>query len=190
MRSAFVIILLIFSLRSHGQANLKPIDSTQLLAGIRLAKGVESHFIGCYGSHSALHANVDSLINLIGRPAFESYFFDTSHILKYYAFLSILEVNEHLAFERLQQIIHDSSEIDYEFAGQNRGSEKFNALLAFHYYQFIKWKYYHGGHLAHDGKLYIFPRRGKKEWKAKKKLVNSLLGQNNVDTRLIQIYVQ
>ena len=131
MRSAFVIILLIFSLRSHGQANLKPIDSTQLLAGIRLAKGVESHFIGCYGSHSALHANVDSLINLIGRPAFESYFFDTSHILKYYAFLSILEVNEHLAFERLQQIIHDSSEIDYEFAGQNRGSEKFNAFWPF-----------------------------------------------------------
>ena len=190
MRSIFVILLVTSTFYSHGQANLKFVDSSKLVQEIKLAQQVESHYVGCFGNHSVLHADVDSLVKLIGRPAFERYFSDSSHILKYYAFLSILEGNDDLAFERLQQIIHDSTYIDFEFAGQNRGSEKFNAVLAFHHYEFIRFKYFYGGHVAHDGKLYTFPKRNRKKWKAKKKLLISLIDQNNVDKKLIQAYIQ
>lgn len=98
-----------------------------------------------------MYRKVDSLKTDVGQSMFINYFNDTSRILKFYAIGELLNVNNDAAFLQLSRVVRDSVKVDYEFAGQNRGSANFNGLLAYQYHRFIKWKYYEGGGMHADG---------------------------------------
>src|SRR5690606_28943860 len=96
--------------------------------------------------------------------------------------------SDKIAFEKLKTCISDTSEIDFEFAGQNRGTTHFNSLLAYKYCEILKFKYYYGGVSAKDGQIYDFPKRNRRQWKMKKSELDNLLVQHKVDTWLIENY--
>ena len=179
---------LFLTLHLYSQLSLdSSLISERLSNEIRKYDQIEGCYIGCYGNKSVLFKKADSLKKIVGQT-FENYFSDSSLILRYYSFLTVLKANDAVAFEKLKLVISDTRKMDYEFAGQNRGTADFNSLLAFEYLQFIKFKYYYGGILAKDGQTYNFPKRNMHEWKAKKSKFCKLIAQNKVDTRLIGDY--
>ncbi|MES2849034.1 MAG: hypothetical protein V4685_08260 [Bacteroidota bacterium] len=102
-----------------------------------------------------------------------SNWFDTSkHVLKYYAFLKLLDLNDSLAFVKLEQIGNDSVKVNFSFDDDNWGDEKFNQLLLSMYKQFAQAKYYDGG-TVHLGIYYFgpsirkFPKANSSTWRKK-----------------------
>ncbi len=184
-----MIGLLILALHPCAQQKLTPPSiSETLYIEIQEHPQVKSLYIGCYGNKSSLYKKVDSLRQLVGQKSFENYFNTSSPILKYYSFLTILNADDIVAFEKLKSIIRDSSKIYYEFAGQNRGVADFNSLLAFKYLEFIKAKYYYGGRLTIGAESHSFPKKNIRTWKAKKSEFFNLMKENKVDTSLIKYY--
>lgn len=136
-----------------------------------------------------LYKKVDSLKKIVGQRTFENYFTDSSLILRYYSFLTILKRNDTVALQKLKSVISDTMKIDYEFAGQNGGSANFNSLLASEYIKLIKSKYYYGGiSIQEDGQVGNFPKRKIRVWKAKKSEFYKLIDQFKVNTRLIEYH--
>jgi hypothetical protein len=183
-----ITILATSATHSYSQRDFHSISiSERLSTEVRNYNQVEGYYIGCYGNKSMLYKKVDSLKKIVGQSTFENYFADSSLILRYYSFLTILKSNDTVAFQKLKSIISDTMKIDYEFAGQNRGRANFNSLLALEYINLIKSKYYYGGiSVQEDGRVYIFPKRKIRVWKAKKSEFYKLIDQYKVNTRLIE----
>lgn len=189
---ALLIITVLATLATHSfsQGNLDSFSIAERLSTeIRNYNQVEGYYIGCYGNKSVLYKKVDSLKKAVGQNTFENYFTDSSLILRYYSFLTILKRNDIVAFQKLKSIISDTMKIDYEFAGQNRGTADFNSLLAYEYANLIKSKYYYGGiSVQEDGQVYNFPKTRIRVWKAKKSEFYRLINQYKVNTKLIEYY--
>ncbi|HYE55141.1 MAG TPA: hypothetical protein VD996_09870 [Chitinophagaceae bacterium] len=161
--------------------------ANRLYNDITQHRGVETKHVGCYGRLSALFSKVDSLKKLVGDEAFADYFKDTSRVIKYYSFLAQLVRDDNKALELLTSSIADTTRIDYEFAGQNRGVVPFNSLLTMEYLQFIRAKYYYGGRLSFHNHFYPHPK-SKRTWKLKKAAIDKLMAQHEVDQSIINNY--
>ena len=176
---------LILAINSHSQKNGDPIS---LYRDIIQYGQVETKHIGCYGVQSTLFKKIDSLKQLIGAVSFINYYSDSSHILKYYSFLALLSENDNYAFEKLVKSINDTTMIDFNFAGQNRGTTSFNSLIASEYITFIKYKYYYGVSCTIKGQSYVFNKKDRRMWKLKENEFYRVINDSSIDKEFIKSY--
>lgn len=141
---------------------------------------IETRTIGCYGSPSKIFNKVEAFKNSISEKEFVKFTGDSSYIIRYYSFLTLLKINDSIYFQMLINNINDSTKIIYEFAGQNRGTANFNQLISQEYSWFIKSKYSIGGKIFHHGEVYNFDKKNKIIWEIKKKELCNLLSGTNI----------
>ena len=89
---------------------------------------------------SQVWKKADTLLSNLSLNVLLKYFDTSSHIVKYYAYLRILKSNDVVAFQKLKQIISDSSKVTFQFDDYG-GEEKFNQLLVREYKYIIQAKF-------------------------------------------------
>jgi len=160
-------------------------DSISLYKDIIKYEQVETKHIGCIGIESTLFKKIDSLKNLIGPLSFINYYSDNSYILKYYSFLIMMTKDDDQAFKELKAARNDTTVIDYNFAGQNRGVVGFNTLIAYEYLLFVKFKYYYGTWCTIHGVGYNFEKKDRKGWRTRKHYFLALVNNSSIDKKFI-----
>lgn len=129
----------------------------KIASEIRQRKYLETKYIGCLLEVNKFYPKIDSFIELSTINDATKYFNDTSRILKYYSFISLLKNgSDSSAFEKLKISIRDTTIVGFLY---NRGDgEHFGFLLANFYRTYLKFKYYYGGGTI-DGVSFLY--RGK-----------------------------
>ena len=182
-----ILISVFFSLTVNSYTQ-KTLDSISLYNDIVHYSQVETRHIGCYGINSTLFKKVDSLNKLLGNSSFINYYDDSSYILKYYSFLTLLPEDDDQAFKKLINSINDTTEIAFNFAGQNRGTTTFNTLIASEYLLFIKFKYYYGNGCTINGRSYQFEKKNRKAWRLKRNKLYSRINNSTIDKEFFKYY--
>jgi hypothetical protein len=183
-------ILFLLLVLENGQAHSLS-DTTKtvkrLYHEVKEYHSVESKYIGCHGSESALYLKVDSLVNLLGQDSFIQYFEDASYVLKFYAYQEILVKSDSLAFVKLVDNINDTTFVQFGYRAQYDESMKFNEILAVEYAYFLRLKYYEGGFVVIDGHVHRFGKKNHRMWRAKNKAFLTLLEKYHMKEKIVDI---
>jgi len=144
MKIPFLITLLfslIANLYSQSEHNTQNRQQNRLYLEISNNSRIESECIAlyCY-TKSLIWKKADTLFSQLPLNSTLKYFDTSSHVIKYYAFLRILKFNDNVAFQKLQQVIADSSKVLFQFDDYG-GEEKLNQILVSEYKMFIFSKY-------------------------------------------------
>ncbi len=190
MKTLLIIGFLLLSFSKGYSQNLFDSSSVcnRLYNEIRNYNQIETKNIGCYGNKSNIYFKVDSLKNFTTSEIFMNYFNDSSYILKYYSFLEILKKNDELALIKFNNIINDTTKLEFDFVGSNRGTINFNELIANEYLKFLKAKYFYGGSVTFQGKSFQFGKKNLKMWKLKSNNLYNLIAKNNLSKGKIEDY--
>ena len=162
------------------------LDSTalrkaRLINEIRQSDKIESYCLGFACTVSALCLKVDSLFEISSFNEVITYFDDTSYVLKYYAFEKIASQKDSLAFEKLVSSIVDSTPL-VAFFGCVMESQNFNELLIKRYAGFVKFRYFYGGNIGFNHKVYHYGKPSKLRWRKKRRKLIHLLNKHHFDS--------
>lgn len=138
------------SFNSKSQTSLPNLsgDQLRLYREIKTFTELQTKTLGCHGGRSILVEKVDSLYKSISEKEFVKFIDDSSYLLKFYAFIAILNKNDSLGFQIVKRYILDSTIISYHFSGNsNEGEIMFNHLLAKEYLRYICLKYHDGSNI-------------------------------------------
>lgn len=184
MSRIFLFFFLVLSLESLAQEDqrMDSLTPDELYAQIRRADHVEHMYIGCYGAKSEIYGDVTQLRILLGDKLFSNFIYDSSYILKYYAFVTLIKFDDSAAYEYLKENIKDTTPIEILFAGSGISPETipFNQLLMEWYYLSVKLKYEFGGSFTCMAEVLVFPPKNKKKWKEKRREFESLVEENGI----------
>jgi hypothetical protein len=177
MNKIIYIILLsvIKSYPCYSQTNKQ-----RLLLEISKQDCIECAHIGIAGKHSELFWKADTLNSLSHLSEIVDRCLDSNYTLKYYSFTWILHNEEKLSEWFVSRFIKNSAAICFR-CGCTGGPSRFNELIVYEYYRYIKAKYLDGGTmvLGSDYKVYQFPKADKKSWKKKLKELKKQIKEAN-----------
>jgi hypothetical protein len=156
-----------------------------LRKSITLYTVIETEFTGSdYTIQSKIWPKADSLFNKLPLNKVIACFQDSSPVLKFYAFLKILDLNDDLAFIGLKKMIHDTVRVNWSLTDA-AGNDKLTSLLLDEYWAFIDMKYHEGGKISMINRYYFgpstyfFKKTPLSLWQKKNKDLNSLRKEAN-----------
>lgn len=171
----YQLLVLVFSARliiAAAQPGwVKDPEKQQLYQEISRCNYVETQFKGFDGiSESNLWKKAFSFFEDLPVRDILFCLSDSSHVLRYYAFLKLLDINNRVAFEKIKDMVSDTSMILYWF-NDFGGEERFNRLLLREYRFYIELRYLKGGACTLPDQhflgeyTYRFPKASKNKWK-------------------------
>ncbi len=148
---------------------------------------VETQFKGFDGvTESELWKKADSFFYRMPDDSIRIFLKDPSYVVRYYAFLKLLGMNDSYAFEALKGMRQDDTLMLYWFNDAG-GYMPFNRLLAMEYERFIDLKYRQGGVCTLPDRHYLgdytyrFPRAEKKKWAIVSREFESLVRTTGIE---------
>lgn len=145
-------------------------QSQELYKALSSCDYVETQFKGFDGvSESEIWKKADSFFCNMPEDSIYGFLHDRSYVIRYYAFLKLLGINDRKAIEELKGMMADSTLMLYWFNDAG-GYIPFNHLVEKEYEQFIVLKYRQGGMCTLPDRHYLgdqsyrFPRAAKKKW--------------------------
>jgi len=183
MLSRIILILLFLTVtQCYSQVlDSNIIRKARLIEEIKQSDKVESYCLGFSCTVSKLCLKVDSLFEMSSFNEIESYFDDTSYVLKYYAFEKIASQNDSLAFKKLEESIIDSTSL-VAFFSCVISSYNYNELLIKRYIGFLKFKYFYGGNIVFNHKIYHYGKANKIRYRKKRRKLLHLLNENHFNS--------
>lgn len=177
-----LFFLIAFNISSHAQLiDSLPVNKKALYGSLKKYDFVESEYKGFQGmDKSVVWQTADSFYDKLPKKELMLCFDDSSYVLKYYAYLKLLPMDDCLAFTELKKMINDSTKILFWF-NNSGGEQNFNQLLAKEYEKFIQLKYQRGGIVELPDQHYLenttyrFSKAKKKYWKFKKEDFEKLM---------------
>ena len=154
----------------------------RLINEIKQSDRIESYCLGFACNVSELCLKVDSLFEISSFNEVITYFDDTSYVLKYYAFEKIASQNDSLAFKKLETSIVDSTSILTYFSCVMAGYN-YNELLIKRYAGFLKFRYFYGGNIGFNHKVYHYGKPSKLRWRKKRRKLIHLLNKHHFDSK-------
>lgn len=173
-----ILFFLFASVNAHSYAQTEITWQQDILNEVRAYNAADFYFSGCATCISKKRQRADSLFRTIPLDVAGAYMLDANYVVKYYAFLRVLELNDSIAFEYLENNITDTTLVGGWGACMS-WSMHFNKLLA-QEYNFFTTNKYQGISCARDNRAYIFKERNVKLAKKKRKELKKLLFSNNV----------
>lgn len=128
-----------------------------LRKSIALSSIIETEFTGIdYTVQSKIWPKADSLFSKLPLNKVIVCFHDSSPVLKFYAFLKLLDLNDELGFSLLKKMVHDTSRVNWSLTDAT-GNDKLISLLLHEYWAFIDMKYHEGGRVSMINRYYFGP---------------------------------
>lgn len=186
MKNVIFLFILTYTTIIYGQ-KFKDSISNQLYQEIQQFEFIPHKYIGCYGHLSSEYQKIANFKTLIGEDKFISLINDNHYSLKYWAFVSLLEKNDSLAFNYLRQQINNDTILLIQEAGNDFAKEKkFNQLLLNWYYFVIKQKYKEGEFAMTKSVIIVSHKKDLKKWRNLKQNLHKLI-KNSEQRNLLKI---